>query len=313
MDDGLLLATAFPERIAKARGKAGEYQLANGRGAHLDPTDAMAREPWLAVAELGGGEARDRILLAAPLDPAGLETAFADRITVEERLTADAKGRLKAVRLRRLDRLTLSETVLEGLDPAVVAAALLGQVRDEGLAALPLGAASQALRARAGFLGLSDLTDESLLADLEDWLAPLLAGKSSLGQLNDGALADALRNRLPWEHQRDLDAKAPARFTAPTGSSFAIDYAADGGPRVEVRVGELYGLKAHPTAAGQPLTLALLSPAHRPIQVTKDLPGFWAGSWKAVRAEMKGRYPRHVWPDDPAAAAPVTRAKPRGT
>jgi len=312
-DDGLLLATAFPERVAKARGNAGEFQLANGRGAWLDPADILAREPWLAIAELGGGEARDRILLAAPLDPALLESEFGARINVEERLSTDAKGRLKAVRIRRLDRLTLSETTLEGLDPAVVLSAQLRQVRNEGLSALPLGESSRALRARAGFLGWPHLEEGPLLARLEDWLSPLLSGRSSLSQLSDAALAEVLRNSLPWDLQRELEAKAPPRFTAPTGSTFAIDYAAEGGPRVEVRVGELYGLREHPRVGATPLTLALLSPAYRPIQVTKDLPGFWAGSWKAVRAEMKGRYPRHVWPDDPAAALPVTRAKPRGT
>jgi ATP-dependent helicase HrpB len=313
VEDGVLLATAFPERIARARGKPGEFQLANGRRAHLEPTDPLAREPWLAVAELGGGEARDRILLAAPLEEAELEAAFADRITVEERLTTDAKGRLRAVRLRRLDRLTLSETVLERVDPAMIVQALLGQVRDEGLDALPLGDACAALRARAAFIGWTDLSDVVLAASLDDWLAPLLAGRSGLADLTDAALAEALRNHLGWERHRELDRLAPPRFTAPTGSSFAIDYAAEGGPRVEVRVGELYGLREHPVVAGQPLTLALLSPAHRPIQVTRNLPGFWDGSWKAVRSEMKGRYPRHVWPEDPAAAMPVTRAKPRGT
>jgi len=313
VDDGVLLATAFPERVAKARGKLGEFQLANGRGAHLDPSDALAREPWLAVAELGGGEARDRILLAARLDEADLQAAFADRVTVEDRLTTDARGRLKAVRLRRLDRLTLSETVLDAVDPAMITGALLGQVRDEGLGALPLGEACQSLRARAAFAGWADLSDAALIEGLENWLAPLLTGRASLSQLSDHALAEALRNVLTWDLQRELDRLAPPRFTAPTGSSFAIDYAAEGSPRVEVRVGELYGLREHPAVAGEPLTLSLLSPAHRPIQVTRDLPGFWAGSWKAVRSEMKGRYPRHVWPEDPASALPVTRAKPRGT
>jgi ATP-dependent helicase HrpB len=312
-EDGLLLATAFPERIAKARGKPGEFQLANGRGAWMDPADPLAREPWLAIAELGGGEARDRILLAAPLDAQTLESEFAHQIGIEERLSTDAKGRLKAVRLRRLGKLTLSEVVLDRVDPEIIVAALLNQVRDEGLGAVPFGDASRALRARARFLGWPDLQDEALLASLDDWLAPLLAGRSAVGQLGDHALAEALRQRLPWERQQALDRLAPARFSAPTGSTFAIDYAAEGGPRVEVRVGELYGLRQHPTIGGRPLTLALLSPAHRPIQVTKDLPGFWAGSWKAVRTEMKGRYPRHLWPEDPAVADPTTRAKPRGT
>ena len=313
IEDGALLGLAFPERIAKARGKLGEFQLVSGRGVHMDPSDALARSPWLAVAELGGGEARDRILLAAPLDSDAVEAAFADQIEIEDRLAPDAQGRLKATRLRRLGKLTLSETPLEAPDRATIVAALLGQVRRDGLSALPLGPASQALRARAAFAGSQDLSDSALLADLDAWLAPLLDRKTALAQLTDGQIAQALENRLAWDQRAALDRLAPARFTAPTGSAHAIDYAAEGGPRVSVRVGELYGLSSHPTVNSQPLVLELLSPAHRPIQVTKDLPGFWAGSWKAVRSDMRGRYPRHVWPEDPAAAAPVTRAKPRGT
>lgn len=313
MDDGALLGLAFPERIAKARGKLGEFQLTTGRGVHLDPADPLARSSWLAVAELGGGEARDRILLAAPLDLESVETAFADQIEIEDRLAADAPGRLKATRLRRLGKLILSEIQLEAPDPATVRAALLGQVRREGLGALPLGEASASLRARAAFVGAPDFSETALIARLEDWLAPLLERRTALSQVSDSQFVQALESLMSWEQRVALDKQAPARFAAPTGSTHAIDYAAEGGPRVSVRVGELYGLSSHPAVAGQPLVLELLSPAHRPIQVTKDLPGFWAGSWKAVRTEMKGRYPRHVWPEDPVSAAPVTRAKPRGT
>jgi ATP-dependent helicase HrpB len=137
----------------------------------------------------------------------------------------------------------------------------------------------------------------------------------SLSALRPDVLDSALRTLVPWDLQRRLEAEAPGRWTAPTGNSFAIDYGAEGGPRVEFRVGEAYGLSEHPTVAGGrvPLTLSLLSPAHRPIQTTRDLPGFWKGSWKDVRTEMRGRYPKHVWPEDPAAAEPTTRAKPRGT
>jgi ATP-dependent helicase HrpB len=150
---------------------------------------------------------------------------------------------------------------------------------------------------------------------LETWLAPLLEGRSALAQVSADALEQAVRDLLPWALQRRLDADAPERFTAPTGSSLLIDYGAEGGPRLEVRVQELFGLSRHPTIAGGrvPLTLALLSPARRPVQVTQDLPGFWAGSWKAVRSEMRGRYPRHPWPENPLDAPPTTRVKPRGT
>ncbi|HZZ87082.1 MAG TPA: ATP-dependent helicase C-terminal domain-containing protein, partial [Caulobacteraceae bacterium] len=151
--------------------------------------------------------------------------------------------------------------------------------------------------------------------ELDDWLAPALAGRAALSTLSDSELETALRSLIPHDAQRRLDQLAPARFEAPTGSRPAIDYAAEGGPRVDVRVQELYGLGVHPAVAGGkvPLTLALLSPAHRPIQLTKDLPGFWRGSWRDVRKDMRGRYPRHVWPEDPASATPTTRAKPRGT
>ena len=312
MSDGVLLAHAFPERIAKQRGKTGEYLLASGRGVYLAPTDALAREPWLAVGELGGGEARDRILTGAPIDEAEILAAFAGEITTEERVEPDGKGKVRAKRLKRLGRLILEERLIDNPEPALIAAALAGQVRAEGLAALPFGEASHRLRARLAYIGAA-LSDEALLARLDEWLAPLLPGKTSLAQLSDGALEGALRGLLPWELQLRLDREAPLRFTAPTGNSFAIDYAADGGPRVEVRVGELYGLTEHPRIGAVSLTLALLSPAYRPIQVTKDLPGFWKGSWKDVRSDMRGRYPKHVWPEDPTVAAPVTRAKPRGS
>ncbi|QUD89045.1 ATP-dependent helicase HrpB [Phenylobacterium montanum] len=317
IDDGLLVAEAFPERIAKARGKPGEYQLANGRGVTLDPADSLAREPWLAVAELGAGEARDRILLAARLDETALRVAFADRLVREERLEASPNGRLRAKETLWLGRLAVEERLITDPDPALIRAALLDEVRRRGLEALPWGAASRSLRERAAFVRASggeapDFSDEALLADLEAWLGPLLAGRTSLNGLADSDLLEALRGLAPWDVLRRLDAEAPVRWTAPTGTTHAIDYAAEGGPRVDIRVQELFGLNVHPTVGRSvPLTLALLSPAHRPIQLTKDLPGFWRGSWSDVRKDMRGRYPKHVWPEDPAAAAPTLRAKPR--
>ncbi|HEV7383515.1 MAG TPA: ATP-dependent helicase HrpB [Phenylobacterium sp.] len=318
LSDGLLLAFAYPERVARARGPQGEFQLVSGRGAFLDPTDALARETWLAVAELGGGERRDRILLAAPLDEAELLAAFAHQLTLEDRLEESGAGRLRAKRLTRLGRLTVRETIDDSPDPALIAAALADRVRAEGLAALPWGEGAATLRRRLAFLRAGDpawpdLSDAALAGRLEDWLTPLLSHVRSLAALKPEALEGALRALIPWDQQRRLDAQAPARWTAPTGNSFAIDYAAEAGPMVEVRVQEVYGLKEHPTVAGVPLTLSLLSPAHRPVQTTKDLPGFWKGSWKDVRADMRGRYPKHLWPEDPAAAAPTARAKPRGT
>jgi ATP-dependent helicase HrpB len=317
IDDGLLLAEAFPERIAKARGAAGAYQLASGRGVTLDATEALAREPWLAVAELGGGEARDRILLAARLDETALKAAFRDRMTLEETLETTPGGALRAKQTLRLGRLAVEERTIADPDPALIQATLMDEVRQKGVGILRWGEASAGLRARVGFLRAADpawpdLSDPALAAGLDDWLAPLLAGKTSLGAINDAALEAALRALIPWDLQRRLDAAAPARWTAPTGSTFAIDYAAEAGPRVDLRVQELFGVGQHPTiGAGVPLTLALLSPAHRPIQLTRDLPGFWKGSWADVRKDMRGRYPKHQWPEDPATAAPTRRAKPR--
>jgi len=320
-DDGLLLAEAFPERIAKARGNGGEFQLANGRGAYLDPTDALARERWLAVAELGGGEARDRILSAARLDEAALLSAFIDRIETLDEVQTDAGGRISARRVRRLGRINVDERRIENPDPALIAGALLAKVRVEGLESLPWSEASQRLRARLAFLasagmgGMPDLSDVAMLTSADDWLAPLLAGKSNLRQIDPGALHDALRTQVPWDALASMENDAPDGWTAPTGTRVAIDYAAEGGPRIEVRVQELFGLGVHPAIVGGrvPLTLALLSPARRPIQTTKDLPGFWKGSWADVRKDMRGRYPKHPWPEDPAAAAPTTRVKPRGS
>ncbi len=312
MGDGVLLALAYPERVAKARGKPGEYRLISGRGVFMEPTQALARSSWLAVGELGSGATADRILLAAAVDEDEILAVFADQIETEDRIEPDANGKVRAKRIRRLGRIVVEERMVDNPDPALIARALLDQVRSGGLAVLPIGEAGERLRARLAFLG-APLTDETLIAGLAHWLAPLLAGKTSLGQLNDGQIEQAWRNLIPWEVQRRLDAETPLRFMAPTGNSFAIDYDADGGPRVEVRVGELYGLAVHPTVAGTPLTFSLLSPGHKPIQTTKDIPGFWKGSWADVRKDMRGRYPKHVWPEDPANAAPVTRAKPRGT
>ncbi|MCA6228364.1 MAG: ATP-dependent helicase HrpB, partial [Phenylobacterium sp.] len=319
--DGILLALAWPERIARARGAPGHFQLASGRGVWIEETDVLAREPWLAVGELGGGGRADRILLAAPLDPALIAEHFTADIVREARIEPGPSGRLRAVRLERLGRLVLKETLDEAPSADLIRAALLDQAREAGIDALPWGEAGAGLRARIAFLrelgltDLPDLGDEALAAGLDAWLGPALEGLRSLKDLSPARLDAAVASRLDYGQSRRLDALAPARWTAPTGNSFAIDYAAPGGPRVEVRVQEVFGLSVHPAVAEgrAPLTLALTSPAHRPIQTTRDLPGFWQGSWREVRAAMRGRYPRHVWPEDPASAAPTSRAKPRGT
>ncbi|RZJ29908.1 MAG: ATP-dependent helicase HrpB, partial [Brevundimonas sp.] len=318
-DPGALLAEAFPERVARARGKPGEFLLASGRGAVLEPTDIMAREAWLAVGELGGGPefqnfGRDRIRLAAPVALSDLE----HRLEVEDRLTREPSGRMVLKRIRRIGAIVVDEKIMGAPDRKAITAALKTEVEADGLKGLRWGERASALRARLSFLaaleeGWPDVSEDGLRGARETWLWPLLETVQSLDGIPDAALSDGLRALIPWDRQRALNDLAPERLETPLGSA-AIDYAAEGGPRVDIRVQELFGVKTHPTVGrGTPLTLALLSPARRPLQMTKDLPGFWAGSWKDVRADMRGRYPRHPWPEDPSAAAPTNRVKPRGT
>lgn len=317
LSDGALLALAFPERVAKARGPQGEFQLVSGRGAFIEPGDVLAREPWLAVGELGGGDRRDRILLAAPLEQAEIETLFSSALEREERVEESPGGRIRIRTLIRLGRLSLREALDEAPPAEVIAQALAARLKREGLSALNWGPAARGLRQRLAYLRDAepdtwpDLTDAALIARLDEWLTPLLGDVRRLADLTPDLLDGALRTLVPWDAQRRMEAALPTHWTAPTGTRAAIDYEAEGGPRVEVRVQEVFGLDEHPTVGGRPLTLALLSPARRPIQLTQDLPGFWRGSWKDVRADMRGRYPRHPWPEDPSQADPTTRAKPR--
>ena len=318
---GAILARAYPDRIGKNRdGRSGEFLLANGRGVALDPADALAREPFLAVAEIAGAAPRARILQAAPLGERDLESEFAAHI-VAETVVRFESGSVRARRVRRLGKLVLAEDPVGDVDPGAVTAALVDGIRTRGLDALPLTPALRQLRTRVAFLRAAegeewpDLSDAALLTSLDDWLAPFLAGKRGLNEIGADDLGNALQSLLPYALRRRLEEEAPTHFEAPTGSRLPIDYGADGGPKIAVRVQELFGLAAHPAIAGGrvPLTIALLSPAHRTVQVTRDLPGFWTGSYQAVKSEMRGRYPKHPWPDDPRAAPPTRRAKPRGT
>ncbi|MEO1609003.1 MAG: ATP-dependent helicase HrpB [Pseudomonadota bacterium] len=314
-----LLALAFPDRIAKRRSN-GRYLLASGRGARLDTADPLAAAEFLVVAELQGSAAASQILAAAGLDTAELEKIAGQRI--EEVETFDFDPAVKAVRARRIQRLEaikLSEEAIAAPRDEVAAHALArGIAEDIGIHHLPWSKAQIQLRARVGFLRAAelawpDLSDAALKAVWQTWLAPFLIGKLACADITADDLAAALDALIPWEMRQRLDKAAPTHFIAPTGNRIAIDYSGEHAPSIAVRVQELYGLKDHPAIAGErlPLTLYLLSPAQRPIQVTRDLPGFWAGSWRDVKAEMKGRYPRHVWPDDPANALPTVRAKPR--
>ena len=320
MTIGAILALAYPERIAKNRGGAsGAFLLVNGRGANVDRASPLAREPYLAVAELTGSAAAGRILLAAPITLTGIEARFADRIASRDEVAFDAtSASLRMRRLRRLGAIALAEQPMP-VEADDAAARLLAEgVARLGVARLPWTKALQQWRDRVMFLRAAegnewpDLSNTALAAET-DWLAALFFSKTSLAELSADEFAAALTARLPFPLQRRLDAEAPTHFTAPTGSHVPIDYEAEGGPKIAIRVQELFGLDRHPAIAGGkvPLVVELLSPAHRPVQTTRDLPGFWRGSYAAVRAEMRGRYPKHPWPDDPTAAAPTRRAKPR--
>ena len=318
---GALLASAYPDRIAVSRGKRGEFLMANGRAAALEPHDPLAGEPFLAIGEIAGRAASARILLAAAFTLDDIERIAGGSIETTDELTFDrGSASLRARRRRRLGSLILAEQTLAVPQDDTAALALARGVLSLGLARLPWTKAQKQRRDRVMFLAQAegeawpDLSDDALAAD-PGWLAPFLLGKTKLDDIGADDLANALDAALPWDLARRLDEEAPTHFQAPTGTAAPIDYEAEGGPAIALRVQELYGLDEHPSLAGGriPLTLHLLSPANRPIQITRDLPGFWRGSWAAVRSDLRGRYPRHFWPEDPAAAAPTARAKPRGT
>lgn len=310
---GRCLALAFPDRVAKRRSADGaDWISAGGRGFRLDPLSPLARASWLAVGEVQGSASGARILSAAALDAAAVAELFADRITLHRtvRFRPDTGG-VEALRQQRLGAIAISSGGDDAPDPAMVTDALLEGVRQGGLSLLPWSKNALSLRRRAGFAQMAELGDAALLEALEDWLRPLLDRKRRLGDVHPQALSAMLDGRLGWDGRKMLDRLAPEYFTTPMGTQAAIDYEAPGGPEVEIRVQALFGLREHPCIGPDrlPLRLSLTSPAGRPIQTTADLPGFWAGSWADVAKEMRGRYPRHPWPDNPAEAAATLRTK----
>jgi ATP-dependent helicase HrpB len=322
---GVMLAFAFPDRVARNRGN-GSFVLANGRGAAVDQASALARAPYIAVAELTGTAAQGRILLAAPITQDEIELRFADQIETADEISFDRNAlALRARRKKTLHAITLSETPLALQASVETAGVLADGLIALGLDRLPWSKAAKQWRDRVMFLRKAegdaeqhswpDLSDDALKAQREAWLVPALYDKTSLKELSSGDLSDALMTLLPWELRARLEREAPTHFEAPTGTMLAIDYEAEQGPTIAVRLQELFGLNTHPSIAkgAVPLVLELLSPAHRPVQVTRDLPGFWRGSYAAVRSDLRGRYPRHPWPEDPASAMPTRRVKPRGT
>lgn len=321
LSTGLMLAYAFPDRVARNRGN-GSFVLANGRGAAVEQTSSLARAPYVAIGEMTGTAASGRILLAAQITQDEIERHFAEHIESVDEISFDRGAMaLRARRKRALHAITLSEATLAVSPSEETARIFADGLIAAGLDRLPWSKAAKQWRDRVMFLRKAegdswpDLSDEGLVPRRDDWLVPALTDKIALKDISAGDLSDALMALLPWEMRARLDREAPTHFEAPTGSVLAIDYEAEQGPTIAVRLQELFGLNTHPSiAAGKvPLVLELLSPAQRPVQVTRDLPGFWRGSYSAVRSDLRGRYPRHPWPEDPASALPTRRVKPRGT
>jgi len=320
---GSLLALAYPDRIAKNRGGGGgAFLLASGRGGAVDKASALAREPFLTVAELTGAAAASRIVLAAPITLAEIEARFAGKIEDRDTVRFDpGSASLRARRTRRLGALVLAEQIKQVTPNSDTAKILARGIVGLGIERLDWSKQAAQLRTRVQFLRKAeggewpDLSNEGLAGSIAQWLEPQLTDKTGRDDLSAEHLSDAMTALVPWDLRRRLDAEAPTHFTAPTGSSVPIDYEAEQGPTISIRVQEMFGLAKHPSIAGGrvPLVIELLSPGHKPVQITRDLPGFWRGSYADVRTELRGRYPRHPWPDDPASAPATRRAKPRGT
>lgn len=320
LSPGAVLSLAYPDRIAQRReGSAPRFLLTGGKGAHLDPADPLAGAPFLVAADLDGDPREALIRRALPLTEADLRALHASRLRDERGVEWSRRDRAVVARERlMIGAVALEDRPWRSAPPEAVAAALATGVRDLGLATLPWTDTARRFQSRVIFLrtrgeaDLPDLSDEALEDGLTDWLAPHLAGFRRIDDLSRLDLAAILAGLLDYGARARLDHLAPAAITAPTGTRLAIDY---GGPQpsVAVRLQEMFGTTTHPTAAGVPLLFELLSPAGRPVQTTADLPGFWRTSYADVRRDLRGRYPRHPWPEDPAAAPPTRRVKPRGT
>ena len=315
---GAMVAIAYPGRVAKRRDEKGENWLsAMGRGLRLDPASPLASAEWLAVADIQGAASGARILSAAALTETQILVQFAKRIETQTDVRYDkVADRVEARVRRRLGAIILSEGQAIP-DADATAQALLNAVLEGGLQLLPWSDAALALRQRAEFAGVDSISDEALLRSAADWLRPILVGQNRLRNISRSGLSDALDQIIGWDVKQQIDRIAPSTFKSPAGTAHAIDYAADAGPIVELRVQALFGIDEHPVVGIQriPLVLSLTSPAGRPIQTTRDLPEFWRGSWRDVAKEMRGRYPKHNWPDSPwesIASLKTKKAQARG-
>jgi len=319
---GRLLALAYPDRVAQRRGDAlGSFRLANGRGAWCDEGDPLAKSPFLAIADLDGDKQEARIFRAAPLARADLDSLFGARIRTEEQVQWDSREQaVKARKRTTLDALVLSEAPITP-HPAAATSAVLDGIRELGLAALPWPGEAETLRARIALLrridgadaGWPDVSDAALVAGLADWLGPFLAGIARRTDFGRIPLARALESLLDWKQKQRLDREAPVDIAVPSGRRARIDYITGPEPILAVRIQEMFGATATPAIAGGrvPLLLHLLSPAQRPIQVTRDLVSFWRRGYPEARGDLRGRYPKHYWPDDPLKAQPTSRVRPR--
>jgi ATP-dependent helicase HrpB len=313
-DDGGIasaIALAFPDRLARRRDSTGAlWASVGGRGFRLDPASPLAKSEWLAVAETQGSASGARIISAAAMTLPEIETLYPDRIETKRRVTFNPDtGAVEARRTRSLGAITVASGPDNDADPLDVAAALVEAVRTYGLTHLSLEDRAHRLRERALFAGIEVLTDEALIATVDEWFPALVQGKRRLSDVT--GIAAAFETLLGWEGMKAVNALAPEGFRSPAGTSHIIDYAAAAGPTVELRVQALFGVSDHPIVGTNrvPLILSLTSPAGKPIQTTRDLPGFWTGSWADVAKEMRGRYPRHNWPDDPTNAVASLKTK----
>ncbi|PAA33735.1 ATP-dependent helicase HrpB [Pseudomonas fragi] len=324
---GALLALAYPDRVAQQRKPGGaEYRLANGRAALFSEVDGLMKQPWLVIADLGSrqGQREERIYLAAEFDPALLEGVLSEQVSVVDQLDWDEReGVLRAERQRKVGELVLSREPLTGLDEAARTQALINLVRRKGLELLPWTPELRQWQARVALLRQLDLqiqghsewpdvSDAALLAGLEDWLGPYLGRVSRLSHFASLDLSSIVHNMLKWPLPQRLDELAPHHIKVPSGSSVRLDYS-EHPPILAVRLQELFGLADTPRIAGgrQVVKLHLLSPARRPVQVTQDLANFWRSTYAEVKKDLKGRYPKHYWPDDPLVAEATARIKPR--
>jgi ATP-dependent helicase HrpB len=321
-ETGALLALAFPDRVAQRRaGAEPRYLLRNGSGAVLPKGDSLHDAPYLAVAELEGQPPEYRIARAAPLTLEEIRADFGDQIVRESVVAWDERPRsVKAVERTMLGAITLEEKPQRDPDAELVRAALLEQLARMGVSAWPWREGAQRLRERLAFVhhhdaSWPDVSDEALVASRAEWLGPFLDGVRTWGQLEQVDWHEALAGMVPWSQRAALDRLAPTHLEVPSGSRIAIDYSEPAAPVLAVKLQEVFGWTATPMLydGRVPITLHLLSPAQRPVQVTRDLAGFWTSSYFEVRKELRGRYPRHPWPDDPLTAEATRRAKPRGT